>query len=101
MQRELLNPLTMDRQTIDIAILGGGLAGGLIALALAEHRPELSVMLVEQGGSLGGNHVWSFFGSDIAEIDLPLLQPMIARSWDGYDVHFEHHHANWPHPIVQ
>lgn len=91
MQRELLNPLTMDRQTIDIAILGGGLAGGLIALALAEHRPELSVMLVEQGGSLGGNHVWSFFGSDIAEIDLPLLQPMIARSWDGYDVHFEHH----------
>ena len=33
----------------DIAIIGGGLAGGLIAAALARHRPEVSVTVVEAG----------------------------------------------------
>ena len=51
----------------DIAILGGGLAGGLVALALARHRPEISVMVVERGAVLGGNHVWSFFSSDLPQ----------------------------------
>ncbi|MFX8875712.1 lycopene cyclase family protein, partial [Acinetobacter baumannii] len=45
----------------DIAILGGGLAGGLIALALAKARPDLSLRLIERGPTLGGNHVWSVF----------------------------------------
>ena len=33
----------------DIAIVGGGLAGGLAALALAAKRPGLDVRLVEPG----------------------------------------------------
>ena len=37
----------MATREADIAIIGGGLAGGLIALALAERRPELDVLLVE------------------------------------------------------
>src|SRR3546814_5758667 len=52
----------------DIAIVGGGLAGGLAALALAAKRPDLDVRLVEPG-PIGGNHVWSFFDSDIAKTD--------------------------------
>src|SRR3546814_7028490 len=52
----------------DIAIVGGGLAGGLAALALAAKRPDLDVRLVEPG-PIGGNHVWSFFESDIAKKD--------------------------------
>ena len=47
-----------------LIIAGGGLAGGLAALAFAK-RPELEVLLIEQGASFGGNHVWSFFDSDI------------------------------------
>ena len=43
----------------DIAIAGGGLAGGLIALALAEKQPHLDVRLIEAAADLGGNHVWS------------------------------------------
>ena len=50
----------------DIAIVGGGLAGGLAALALAAKRPELDVRLIEPD-AIGGNHIWSFFDSDIAE----------------------------------
>jgi len=55
---------------------------------MAARRPELSVRLVEQGERLGGDHVWSFFESDVAPADAPLLEPMIARRWPGYSVAF-------------
>ncbi|WP_293881892.1 lycopene beta-cyclase CrtY [Sphingomonas sp.] len=72
----------------DILILGGGLAGGLIALALARHQPALRVGIVEAAEVLGGNHVWSFFDSDIADEDRWLVEPLIAHRWPGYDVAF-------------
>lgn len=72
----------------DLAILGGGLAGGLIALAMAARRPDLSVMVIERGASLGGHHVWSFFASDVAAEAHDLVEPLIAARWDGYDVRF-------------
>src|SRR3546814_11644971 len=72
----------------DLAIIGGGLAGGLIALAMARHRPELRVMLIERGEALGGHHVWSFFARDLPEGADALVAPVIAARWDGYQVHF-------------
>jgi lycopene beta-cyclase len=78
----------MTARQADIAILGGGLAGGLIALALAERRPELDLVLIEQDETLGGNHVWSFFGSDVAKEDRWLLERLVVKGWRGYDVAF-------------
>lgn len=75
----------------DIAIAGGGLAGGLIALALKLRRPEVDVRLVEAAPTLGGNHVWSFFDSDIAPEDRPLVEPLICHRWPAYDVAFPGH----------
>lgn len=73
----------------DIAIVGAGLAGSLIALALAARRPEVAVTLVEAGEAVGGNHVWSFFASDVAAGDRALVDRLCAARWDGgYDVHF-------------
>lgn len=73
----------------DIAILGGGLSGGLIALALAARRPDLRVALIEREARLGGNHVWSFFATDLPPGGAELLEPLIAARWDaGYDVRF-------------
>lgn len=80
----------------DIAILGAGLAGGLIALALARHRPELTVVLVEQDEQLGGNHVWSFFGTDVAKPGRDLLAPIVAAAWPGYSVRFPGHERELP-----
>ena len=81
----------MNARRCDIAILGGGLAGGLIALALARYRPDLSLLIVEQGDCLGGNHVWSFFATDTDHEATELLAPMIEATWPDYNVHFPRH----------
>lgn len=75
----------------DLAILGGGLAGSLIALALAIRRPDLSILLIEQGETLGGNHIWSFFESDLARDDRWLAAPLVCHSWASHDVAFPRH----------
>ncbi len=75
----------------DLAIVGGGLAGGLIALALVEARPELRLLVIDGGDVLGGNHIWSFFASDVAEADRALVMPLVDQTWDGYDIAFPDH----------
>ncbi|RED16980.1 lycopene beta-cyclase CrtY [Parasphingopyxis lamellibrachiae] len=75
----------------DIAILGGGLAGGLIALALRRERPDLRLQVIEAGPVLGGNHIWSFFAGDVDARGMALLDPLITHRWDGYDVRFPAH----------
>jgi lycopene beta-cyclase len=81
----------MSEHDCDIAILGGGLAGGLIALALTRLRPDLRVILIERGARLGGEHIWSFFASDVAPDHAWLVEPLIAERWDGYEVRFPGH----------
>lgn len=72
----------------DLILAGCGLANGLIALALARHRPGLRVAMVERAGRIGGNHLWSVFDSDVAPQDRWLVEPLIEKSWPGYDVRF-------------
>jgi lycopene beta-cyclase len=49
----------------EVAILGGGLAGCLTALAHAQHRPEARVVIIEEAPELAGNHTWCCFTSDV------------------------------------
>ncbi|MDQ0248668.1 lycopene beta-cyclase [Sphingomonas kyeonggiensis] len=72
----------------DVAIVGGGLAGGLIALALRRKRPDCDVRIVEGGGRIGGNHLWSFFASDVVPADRWLTAPLVGHGWRSYDVAF-------------
>ena len=83
--------MTRENIKCDVAIVGGGLAGGLIALALAKMRPELDVVLIEQGQSFGGNHIWSYFASDILPAHRWLTAPLVTYGWSGYDVKFPAH----------
>ena len=75
----------------DIAIVGGGLSGGLMALALAKLRPELKVVLIEAQQTFGGNHFWSFFATDIAPENRWLTAPLVTYGWSGYEVRFPEH----------
>jgi lycopene beta-cyclase len=75
----------------DVAIVGGGLSGGLIALALAKLRPELKVLLIEANNHFGGNHIWSYFATDIAAQDRWLTAPLVTCGWSGHEVRFPAH----------
>lgn len=83
--------MTRNNLKCDLAIVGGGLAGGLIALAVAKLRPELKIVLIEQEPHFGGNHIWSYFASDIAPEHRWLTAPLVTYGWSGYDVHFPAH----------
>jgi len=72
---------------VDLAILGGGLAGSLVALAVAARHPQLRLAVVEQD-RIGGNHVWSHFAADVDDGDAWLVDPLISYRWDAYDVAF-------------
>lgn len=78
-------------RAIDFAIVGGGLAGGLIALALRRARPDLSIALFEDGDMLGGNHRWSWFASDLDPRGSALMAGFRQTVWPGYEVRFPAH----------
>ncbi len=75
----------------DLAIVGGGLAGSLIALAVKAVRPDLKLCLIEGAPSFGGNHVWSFFDTDIDAANRAIVAPLIGWQWPAYDVAFPRH----------
>ncbi len=75
-------------EKVDLAIIGGGLAGGLTAYFMAQAHPGRSIILAEQNDELGGNHTWSFFGADVSPAALELLKPLISRSWAATSVEF-------------
>jgi lycopene beta-cyclase len=79
------------QRPIDLVIVGAGLAGGLIVLALRARRPELRVVLVEEAEAAGGNHFWSCFPGDVAAEDRWLIEPLIVHSWGGHEVRFPDH----------
>jgi lycopene beta-cyclase len=81
----------MDQIKCDVAIVGGGLSGGLIALAMAKLRPELKVVLIEANTHFGGNHIWSYFATDIAAEDRWLTAPLVTSGWSGHEVRFPSH----------
>ena len=76
----------------DIAIVGGGLAGGLTALAIHRLAPDRSVALFEAGESFGGNHRWSWFEGDLDADGTALLSGFAKAQWPGgNEVRFPSH----------
>jgi len=72
----------------DLILVGGGLANGLLALRLRQRRPDLRLLIVEQGDTLGGNHTWSFHQHDLTPAQHRWLKPMVGKRWPGYEVIF-------------
>ena len=94
----------MTSLSCDLAIIGGGLSGGLIALAARCFRPDRHVLIVEAGRKLGGTHIWSFIDSDLGEGKAAarartLLEPLINYGWRDYQVGFPAYRRTLPLPL--
>src|SRR4051812_29078603 len=81
----------MDTLDYDFIIVGGGLAGGLAAMALCARPVPPRVALVEGGSTLGGNHTWSFHAGDLPQAARPWVLPLVAHSWPSQAVSFPDH----------
>lgn len=73
---------------LDLVLVGGGLANGLLAWRLVMTRPDISFVVLEAGSTLGGNHTWSFHGTDVTKSQLEWLWVLCAKSWPSHDVVF-------------
>ena len=81
----------------DLAIIGGGLSGGLIALAARRAQPDRRILLIEAAPSLGGNHLWSFIDSDVDDKAKLLLEPLVNYGWREFAVVFPRYKRALPH----
>jgi lycopene beta-cyclase len=77
-----------NRTNPDLIIAGGGIAGCLLLAAVRQRMPSLRVELHEARDALAGNHTWSFHEADIPSGARDWLEPLISRSWPGYEVFF-------------
>lgn len=101
-ERMLASDPVVDRQAIaspggramrpatdcDLLLVGGGLSNGLIALRLAQQRPDLRVIVLERGDTAGGNHTWSFHDADLEATQNAWVAPLVAHRWPAHDVRF-------------
>jgi lycopene beta-cyclase len=72
---------------LDFIIVGGGLAGCLLALRLSQLKSKPRWILLEQSGTLGGNHTWSFHASDIGQ-SMEWVRPLVRTTWKRHVVQF-------------
>jgi len=83
----------------DLAIVGGGLAGGLIALTARRARPERRIVLIEAAPSLGGSRLRVFADGGLHAEDKALLAPLVSYGWRGHGVAFPRFERSLPIPL--
>lgn len=84
----------------DVIFVGGGLAAGLAAYLLKIEQPDVRLLLLDSGRSVGWDQTWSFQvlegSSDTSRTGVfraPLsswLSPFISGYWSEYEVQFPH-----------
>ncbi|HSU22270.1 MAG TPA: lycopene beta-cyclase CrtY [Variovorax sp.] len=81
-------PHGSDATACDLLLVGGGLSNGLIALRLAQQRPDLRVIVLERDDAAGGNHTWSFHDADLDAAQNAWVAPLVAHRWPAHGVRF-------------
>ena len=76
------------RDDADLILVGGGLANGLIAWRLRQLRPDVRLLVLETGGTLGGNHTWSFHDTDLTSKQRRWIAPLVRWHWPRHEVRF-------------
>lgn len=76
--------MSIESRTADVAIVGGGLHGSLVALALARWRPEARLILIEARDRFGGGPIAPFRLGDIGVAMSLIVDPLIVGEWPRY-----------------
>ena len=80
-------------RSVDLVLCGGGLQNALIVAALfaapgmPARQPPPRTALLERG-TIGGNHTWCCYESDLTPAMRRQVAPLVSRRWDGYEVRF-------------
>src|SRR5829696_4477306 len=71
-----------------VLIAGGGVAGSLAALALARHRPEVPLLIIEERDRFGGEGFHHLFTDEVDGREQALLASIAGRNWPGFYLAF-------------
>ena len=71
-----------------IVIAGGGLAGSLAALAMARHRPEVPLLIIEEAGTFGGTGIRTFSDAELGADGAGLIGAGALARWPGIYLSF-------------
>lgn len=71
-----------------ILIAGGGLAGALAALAMARHRPDVPLLIVEEAETFGGTGMRSFSDAELGADGADLIGAGRLKRWPGIYLSF-------------
>lgn len=75
----------------DLLLAGAGLANALVALRVAEARPDLRIRLIERSHAPANAHTWSFHDADLSPAWHRRLAPGLRARWAGQEVRFADH----------
>src|SRR4051812_14837433 len=67
-----------------ILIAGGGLAGSLAALAMARHRPDVPLLIVEERETFGGDAYCLFSDAELTDDGADLAASLAIDRWPGF-----------------
>ena len=71
-----------------ILIAGGGLAGALAALALARHRPDVPLLIIEEAETFGGTGIRTFSAAELGADGAGLIGAEAIARWPGIYLSF-------------
>lgn len=80
--------ISLSDSDYDLIFAGGGLASCLTAYRIRQRHPHLKMLILEGASSLGGNHTWSFFPTDLTPGQLDWVEPLVLHRWSSYEVRF-------------
>lgn len=75
-------------EEFDIAVIGDGPAGALMALALAARSPGLRITLLTLDAEIGGRELDLVLPSRLARSCHALLEDLVVQSWPAFLVNF-------------
>ena len=71
-----------------IVIAGGGLAGAMAALAMARHRPDVPLLIIEEAETFGGTGIRTFSDAELGGAGANLLGAEALARWPGIYLSF-------------